>query len=221
MPMFHDFIIEKHCELVERCTLIRGWQSGVLRHGVNLISLLFIFKCFLVNECWSFSSWHNRERIIMIRGFTYSEVQETKCFSQECFFSKCNDLIEILCIEYLGFEKKNNKKQNKTKTGAWVLVLQLKMSFWPCNKSHGVVMCLLITVRCIAVIHTLIYSPGPLHTPKHTEPFLLYHSPPPLHHLSASVINCRQNVCINPYMYNPQHVLKIIHSTVFCLKKPL
>lgn len=40
------------------------------------------------------------------------------------------------------------------------------MSSRPCNKSHEVVMCLLITVRCIAVIHTLIYSPGPLHAPQ-------------------------------------------------------
>lgn len=66
----------------------------------------------------------------------------------------------------------------KKEAGARLLVLQLKMSSWPCNKSHRVVMCLLITVSS-----TLLFTPLVLRAPtKHTQPFLLYHAPPPAPH---------------------------------------
>lgn len=72
-----------------------------------------------------------------------------KCESKDALF--------VLCV-------KKKKGEKKKKAGPRLLVLQPKMSSWPCNKSHRVVMCLLITVQCIAVIHTLIYSLGPLCT---------------------------------------------------------
>lgn len=102
------------------------------------------------------------------------------------------------------------KKRKKEKKRPWLLVLQLKMSSWPCNKSHGVVMCLLITLRCITVIHTLIYSPGPSAPapPKkkkkkqtNKQPFLLYHIhsiAPHLPSVSVSIIHCRWYMSNNP-----------------------
>ena len=59
------------------------------------------------------------------------------------------------------------------KKGLWLLVPELKMSSRPCNKSHRAVMCLLITVRCLTVIHARLYSPGPLHPRPQTTPLLL------------------------------------------------
>lgn len=92
--------------------------------------------------------------------------------------------------------KKKEEREQKEEAGLWLFVLQLKMSSWPRNKSHGVVMCL-FTVRCIAAIHTLIFSPGPPHAPpQHTQPFLLdqIHPALPPH---SSLFHSLHWVCIS------------------------
>lgn len=104
------------------------------------------------------------------------------------------------------------------KKGPWLLVPQLKMSSWPCNKSHGVVMCLLITVRCLAVIHTLIYSLGPLHAPQTHFHFCLSLSSFFIFFTSPFLFFCLfHSLCINPCIH--KGVVYIIYEKKFCVKK--
>lgn len=78
----------------------------------------------------------------------------------------------VLCV--LKGKKKSSKQTGEEKKrgggrkrDSGYLSCSWKCHCGCCNKSHGVVMCL-FTVRCIAAIHTLIFSPG-LASLKHTR----------------------------------------------------